>query len=75
MNKPKNVKVVIDGEKRDIKYTKEGDNKNFKFDGPKLAVEVNKDAENTTVDIKTENGFLKFVGKMLSKIILKRFKK
>jgi hypothetical protein len=75
MKQPKNVKVVIDGDKRDIEYTKEGDNKNFKFDGPKLSVEVNKDEKDTTVDIKTESGFLKTVGKIISKIILRRFKK
>lgn len=71
MEKPKKVKIVIDGDKRDIEYHKDGDNKNFKFDGPKIAVEVNKDGKDTTVDIKTENGFLKTV----AKIILRIFKK
>jgi hypothetical protein len=38
-------------------------------------VTVKKDGENTTVEVKSEKGLLKHVGKLISKVVLKRFNK
>ena len=66
--------VVYDGKKRDFEYHQDKDGKQFIYDGEKLDIEVNKDGENTEVKIDAANGFLKWVGKIISKFVLRRKK-
>jgi hypothetical protein len=76
VKKEKQVKVVVDTPNVDVTFNKEDENnKEFNLDTKNLDVTVKKDGENTTVEVKSEKGLLKHVGKVLSKIILKRFNK
>jgi hypothetical protein len=76
VKKEKQVKVAVDTPNVDVTFNKEDeDNKEFNLDTKNLDVTVKKDGENTTVEVKSEKGLLKHVGKVLSKIILKRFNK
>lgn len=76
VKKEKQVKVAVDTPNVDVTFNKEDENnKEFILDSKNLDVTVKKDGENTTVEVKSENGLLKQVGKVLSKVILNRFKK
>lgn len=72
----KKVKVAVDTEKVDVSFNKENENnKEFKLDSKNLDVVVKKEEGNTTVEVKSEKGFLKQVGKVISNVVLRRFKK
>lgn len=72
----KKVKVEVDTPKVDVSFNKEDENnKEFVLDTKNLDIAVKEEAGNTTVEVKSEKGFLATVGKVLSKVILKRFKK
>jgi len=73
--KEKKVKVEVDTPNVDVTVNKDENSKEFILDSKKLDITVKKDENNTTVEVKSENGILKQVGKVLSKIILKRFNK
>jgi hypothetical protein len=76
VKKEKQVKVAVDTPNVDITFNKEDENnKEFNLDTKNLDVTVKKDGENTIVEVKSENGLLNKVGKILSKVILNRFKK
>ena len=64
-----------DGKNVDIEYNKSDEEKNFKYDGKKLDVEVKKTAEGTEVSVNANNGILKTIGNLLSRIVLRRFKR
>jgi hypothetical protein len=69
------VDVIYDGKNRDVEIHKDDEEKRFKYDGKKLDVEIKKINNETTVEVKAESGILKTVGKILTKLVLKRFKK
>jgi hypothetical protein len=74
--KEKKVKVAVDTPKVDVSFNKEDENnKEFVLDTKNLDVTVKEEAGNTTVEVKSEKGFFATVGRVLSKVILKRFKK
>jgi hypothetical protein len=76
VKKEKQVKVVVDTPNVDVTFNKEDENnKEFNLDTKNLDVTVKKDGENTTVEVKSEKGLLKHVGKLISKVVLKRFNK
>ena len=76
VKKEKQVKVAVDTPNVDVTFNKEDENnKEFNLDTKNLDVIVKKDGENTTVEVKSEKGLLKHVGKLISKVILNRFKK
>jgi carbon monoxide dehydrogenase subunit G len=64
-----------DGKNVDVEYTKNKEEKHFKYDGKKLDIEVNKTAEGTEVSVNANNGILKTLGNLISRIVLKRFKR
>ena len=47
----------------------------FKLDSKKLDVEVKKTAEGTEVNVDAENGLLKRVGKLIGRVVNKKFQK
>ena len=67
--------VKYDGKNRDVDYHNSEDSKNFKYDGKKLDIEIEKNAKGTTVIIESSNGILKTIGKFITSLVLKRFKK
>lgn len=67
--------IVYDGKNRDIEYHKTDDEKSFKYDGKKLDIDVKKTNEKTEIDVQAETGLLRWVGKIISKFVLKRFKR
>jgi hypothetical protein len=76
VKKEKKVKVAVDTEKVDVTFNKEDENnKEFNLDTKNLDVTVKKEEGNTTVEVKSEKGFFKQVGKVISKVVLRRFKK
>ena len=76
VKKEKQVKVAVDTPNVDVTFNKEDENnKEFNLDTKNLDVTVKKDGENTTVEVKSEKGLLKYVGKLISKVVLKRFNK
>jgi hypothetical protein len=76
VKKEKQVKVAVDTPNVDVTFNQEDENnKEFNLDTKNLDVTVKKDGENTTVEVKSEKGLLKYVGKLISKVVLKRFNK
>jgi hypothetical protein len=76
VKKEKQVKVAVDTPNVDVTFNKEDeDNKEFVLDTKKLDVTVKKEEGVTTVEVKSENGLLRQVGKILSKVILRRANK
>jgi hypothetical protein len=76
VKKEKKVKVAVDTEKVDVNFNKEDENnKEFNLDTKNLDVVVKQEEGNTTVEVKSEKGFLKQIGNILSKVVLRRFKK
>lgn len=66
------ITVEYDGKERDFKYTKEELEKYLRYDGKKVDVEIIKNEEGTKVEIKTENGFLRTVVKILTRLVFKK---
>jgi hypothetical protein len=76
VKKEKQVKVAVDTPNVDVTFNKEDENnKEFVLDTKKLDVTVKKEEGVTTVEVKSENGLLRQVGKILSKVILRRANK
>jgi hypothetical protein len=76
VKKEKQVKVAVDTPNVDVTFNKEDENnKEFNLDTKKLDVTVKKEEGVTTVEVKSENGLLRQVGKILSKVILRRANK
>lgn len=66
--------VTYDGKIRDFELHKDADSRNIKYDGKKLDVEINKEEDKTEVKIEAQTGVLKFIGKLVSKILLRKLK-
>lgn len=66
--------VTYDGKIRDFEFHKDTDSKNVKYDGKKLDVEINKTLDKTEVKVEAETGILRFVGKLLAKVLLRKGK-
>ena len=75
VGRPKKVDVIIETNKAEIEYHKDGTNHDLKYDGKKVDVHITKDETGTKVEVQSENGFLKAVAKLASKFIVKRFNK
>jgi hypothetical protein len=76
VKKEKQVKVAVDTPNVDVTFNQEDeDNKEFVLDTKKLDVNVKKEDGVTTVEVKSENGFLRQIGKILSKVILRKANK
>jgi hypothetical protein len=76
VKKEKQVKVAVDTPNVDVTFNKEDDNnKEFVLDTKNLDVTVKKEEGVTTVEVKSDNGLLRQVGKILSKVILRRVNK
>jgi len=76
VKKEKQVKVAVDTPNVDVTFNQEDENnKEFVLDTKKLDVTVKKEEGVTTVEVKSENGLLRQVGKILSKVILRRANK
>ena len=69
------VLVDVDTPNVDVTYTKEDDKKEFVLDSRKLDVSVKKEGEVVETEVAAKTGFLKQVGKILSRILTKRFTK
>ncbi len=70
-----NVLVDVDTPNVDVTYIKEDDKKEFVLDSRKLDISVKKEGEVTTAEVEAQSGFLKQVGKILSKIFVRKFNK
>ncbi len=68
------LEVTYDGKVRDFELHKDAKSKNIKYDGKKLDVEINKTLEKTEVKVEAETGILKFIGKLLAKVLLRKVK-
>lgn len=66
--------VVYDGKNRDLEYHQDEEGKTFVYDGQKLDVEVTKDKDGTEVKVEASNGFLRWIGRLMSKFVLRRKK-
>jgi len=84
VGRPKKVQVNIEGDKTDviiqtnkaeIEYHKDGINQELDYDGKKVDVNIKKDETGTKVTVESENKFLKSVATLASKFVVKRFKK
>jgi carbon monoxide dehydrogenase subunit G len=84
VGRPKKVQVNIEGDKTDviiqtnkaeIEYHKDGINQELDYDGKKVDVNIKKDETGTKVTVESENKLLKAVATLASKFVVKRFKK
>lgn len=73
--RPKKVDVIIETNKAEVEYHKDGTNQEFIYDGKKVDVHVKKDEQGTQVEVQSENGILKSIATLATKFIVKRFKK
>jgi hypothetical protein len=70
----KDLDVTVDSKNIDVELHKDEDSKEFKYDGKKLDIDIKKDAEGVEVSLNAETGLLKWIGKIISKVVLRRFK-
>jgi hypothetical protein len=75
VGRPRKVDLIIETNKAEVEYHKDGTNHDLKYDGKKVDVRISKDETGTKVEVESENGFLKAVAKLASKFIVKRFNK
>jgi carbon monoxide dehydrogenase subunit G len=84
VGRPKKVQVNIEGDKTDviiqtnkaeIEYHKDGINQELDYDGKKVDVNIKKDETGTKVTVESENKLLKVIATLASKFVVKRFKK
>ena len=73
--KDANVNVDVDTPNVDVTYTKEEDKKEFVLDSRKLDISVKKEGEVVVTEVEGKTGFLKQVGKILSRIFVRKFNK
>jgi hypothetical protein len=66
-------KAEVNTEKIDVKYEKGTTGQDFDLDSKKLDIHVKKDENGTTVEVDAENGLLKKIGTLISKIFVKKF--
>ena len=70
----KNFKVEVDTENIDVKVERKDGEFRADYDSKNLDVTVEKTAGNVEVKVDAQSGFFKFVGKILSKILLRKIK-
>jgi predicted RNA-binding protein Jag len=70
----KNLKVDIDTDKVDIHVERKDGEVKVNYDSKNLDVKVEKTADNVEVKVDAQSGFFKLVGKILSKVLLRRIK-
>jgi hypothetical protein len=75
VGRPKKVDLIIETNKAEIEYQRDGTNYDFKYDGKKVDLHITKDETGTKVEVVSENKFLKALATLASKFIVKRFKK
>lgn len=75
VGRPRKVDLIIETNKAEVEYHKDGINHDLKYDGKKVDVHIQKDETGTKVEVESDNGFLKAVAKLASKFIVKRFNK
>jgi hypothetical protein len=67
--------IIIQTNKAEIEYHKDGINQELDYDGKKVDVNIKQDETGTKVTVESENKFLKAIATLASKFIVKRFKK
>lgn len=75
VGRPRKVDLIIETNKAEVEYHKDGINHDLKYDGKKVDVHIKKDETGTKVEVESDNSFLKAVAKLASKFIVKRFNK
>lgn len=70
----KNLKVDIDTDRVDVKVERKDGETEVIVDGKNLDVHVKKTDKGNEVEVKAEKGFLKMVGKVIGKVLLRRLK-
>ena len=70
----KNLKIDIDTDRVDVKVDRKDGETEVIVDGKNLDVHVKKTNEGNEVEVKAEKGFLKMVGKVIGKVLLRRLK-
>jgi uncharacterized beta-barrel protein YwiB (DUF1934 family) len=70
----KNLKVEIDTENIDVKVERKDGELKVDYDSKNIDIKVDKTAEGSEVKVETSGGLFKIVGKILSKILLRRIK-
>jgi len=70
----KDLDVNVDTKNIDVEVHNHKDKKEFKYDGKKLDIDIKKDAEGVQVTLDAQTGLLKWLGKIISKVVLRRFK-
>ncbi len=67
--------IDIDTKKVDVTINKTADKSTFNLDTEKLDVTVEKTGEDTVINVSAKNKFLKWIGKIIGKVVAKRKKK
>lgn len=75
VGRPRKVDLIIETNKAEVEYHKDGTNHDLKYDGKKVDVHISKDETGTKVEVQSENKFLKAIATLASKFIVKRFNK
>ena len=70
----KDLDVSADTKNIDVEIHNNKDTKEFKYDGKRLDIDIKKDAKGVEVSLNAETGLLKWIGKIISKVVLRRFK-
>lgn len=70
----KNLKVEVDTKNIDVNVERKDGNVKVDYDSKNIDVTVEKTAEGSEVKVEATGGFFKLVGKILTKVLLKRIK-
>ena len=70
----KNLNVKVDTDNIDVNVERKDGDLKVNYDSKRLDVEVNKTADNVEVKVDAQGGLLKFVGKILKKVLLRKIK-
>jgi hypothetical protein len=70
----KNLKVEVDTENVDVNVERKDGNTKVDIDTKNLDIEVSKTTDNVEVKVDAQGGLLKFIGKIIAKVITKRIK-
>lgn len=71
----KKIKIDIDTKDVDVTYIKDELNKEFKYDGKNIDIDIKKTPEGLDVKVDAKPGIFSLIAKRIVKFILKRFKK
>jgi uncharacterized beta-barrel protein YwiB (DUF1934 family) len=70
----KNLNVKVDTDNIDVNVERKDGDLKVNYDSKRLDVEVNKTTDNVEVKVDAQGGLLKFVGKILKKVLLRKIK-